>query len=152
LDTSDSLLGFVFFLDSTLSTGGGYSSVHQAVVLTEGHTRFENCGIYAEQVCELLSELFVELLVSSFHRGQVEGEGTCSKLIGSVRFTDESKLHFKTLAVGFNCGLKCISTSSCDIVGIEASLFNSNVLLGQDFHLIGSGLSLECFGANFNLI
>jgi len=61
LDASDSLLGFILFLDSTLSTGGGHSSVDQSIVLSERNARLEDFGIFTEEIRELLGESLVEL-------------------------------------------------------------------------------------------
>jgi len=76
LDASNSLLFLVFGLDGTLSAGGGYGGVNEAIVLTKGDTRLEYFRVFTEKVGEVLGESFVEFLGFTFNQGQVEREST----------------------------------------------------------------------------
>jgi len=152
LDASDSLLGFILSLDSTLSAGGGHGGVDESIVLSEGDARLENFRILTEEISELLGKSLVELLVSAVHLGQVEGEGGGGELVSSMGRAYEGEFHFGSLAVLLDSSLESVSDRSSALVGIKASLFNSHMLLGEDFHLISSSSGAEHLGGIFDLI
>lgn len=68
-----------------------------------------------------------------------------------MRSAYEGKLHISSLAVFLDGSLESISDRFSAYVGILASLFDSDMLLGEDFHLICSSSCAEHLGASLDL-